>query len=67
MVSLFASIFNSFLHHMFWDVYPLAEPVTLTTFWHMLVGDLAGALLGFGCFALLIRLVAVVRPKKLPT
>ncbi|MDP4617580.1 MAG: hypothetical protein NWR77_01070 [Burkholderiaceae bacterium] len=64
MVALFASIFNSFLHHVFWDVYPLAEPVTLTTFWQMLVGDLAGALLGFGCFALLIRLVAVVRPKK---
>ena len=64
IVALFASIFNSFLHHVFWDVYPLAEPVTLMTFWQMLVGDLAGAVLGFGCFALLIRLVAVVRPQK---
>jgi hypothetical protein len=64
IVALFASIFNSLLHHVFWDLYPLVEPVTLTTFWQMLVGDLAGAFLGFGCFALLIRLASVMRPQK---
>lgn len=57
LLALFASIFNSMLHHVFWDFYPFAEPVTLTTFWQMLVGDLLGALLGFGAFALVVRLI----------
>jgi hypothetical protein len=57
LLALFASIFNSLLHHIFWDFYPFAESVTLTTFWQMLVGDLSGALLGFGVFALIVRLL----------
>lgn len=64
LVAFFASIFNSLLHHVFWDLYPLSEPVTLESFWQMLVGDLAGAFLGFGCFALLVRLVPGFRRRK---
>ncbi len=59
LVALFASIFNSLLHHVFWDIYPLAQPVTMMTFWQMLAGDLAGALLGFGVFAIVVRLFAL--------
>ncbi|MEK9811456.1 MAG: hypothetical protein VW440_00205 [Bordetella sp.] len=61
LLALFASIFNSLLHHVFWDIYPhlLAQPVTMTTFWQMLEGDFAGALLGFGVFAIVVRLFAL--------
>jgi hypothetical protein len=64
LVAFFASVFNSLLHHVFWDLYPLSEPVTLESFWQMLVGDLAGAFLGFGFFALLVRLVPGLRRRK---
>ncbi len=60
LVALFASIFNSLLHHVFWDFYSLKQPVTMTTFWQMLVGNLAGALLGFGVFAIVVRLFALL-------
>lgn len=59
LLAMFASIFNSLLHHVFWDIYPLAQPVTMTTFWQMLEGDLAGALLGLGIFAIVVRLFAL--------
>ena len=61
LVALLASMFNAVLHHVFWDLYPLTEPVTLITFWQMLAGDLAGALLGFGCFALVVRSLALFK------
>jgi hypothetical protein len=64
LVALLASMFNAMLHHVFWDFYPLTEPVTLVTFWQMLAGDLAGALLGFGFFALVVRAIALVRPQN---
>lgn len=63
LVALLASMFNAVLHHIFWDFYLLTEPVTLLTFWQMLAGDLAGALLGFGFFALVVRALALVRPQ----
>jgi len=64
LVALLASMFNAMLHHIFWDFYPLTERVTLITFWQMLAGDLAGALLGFGFFALVVRAIALVRPQN---
>jgi len=65
LVALLASMFNAVLHHVFWDFYSLTEPVTLMTFWQMLAGDLAGALLGFGFFALVVRALALLRPQTL--
>ena len=65
LVALLASMFNAVLHHVFWDFYSLTEPVTLITFWQMLAGDLAGALLGFGFFALVVRALALLRPQTL--
>jgi hypothetical protein len=64
MLALFASLFNSLLHHLFWDFYSFASPVTLMTFWQMLIGDLLGVLMGFGAFAFVVRLLRTAPPEN---